>query len=159
MWYHSMVWQAIQLCGLKPRERSAPRVGCLDSQNICFLLCVTAAWREETVGEAASHLSAHFLCIFVFGFLGFSYSLLILKHTVIYYKTGCSWLYVTSALSCFNMAIPLRTMPSCIKKWFFQFDVEELAWPAQSPDPKPHSLHRPSLMLLWLNGSQSLQPG
>ena len=64
-----------------------------------------------------------------------------------------------------------------IQKWFVEISVEELHWPAQSPDLNPikplwdeleprlrASPNHPtvlisptSLMLLWLNGSKSLQ--
>ena len=48
-----------------------------------------------------------------------------------------------------------------IQKWFVEFGVEDLDWPAQSPDLNPNEylcdeLECPtSLMLLWLNGSKS----
>ena len=59
-----------------------------------------------------------------------------------------------------------------IQKWFVEIGVEELDWPAQSTDLNPiehfwYAECEPgliakhqcptSLMLLWLNGSQSLQ--
>ena len=71
------------------------------------------------------------------------------------------------ALSCFSMTMPPCT--KCIQIWFVEIGVEELDWPAQSPDLNPNEWdelerrlrarpNRPtSLMLLWLNGSKSLQ--
>lgn len=70
--------------------------------------------------------------------------------------------------------VPLHTARS-IQKWFSHFRVEELYWPAE-PWPQPHltpliwntdcepeliTQHQcwTSLMLLWLNGNKSQQPG
>jgi hypothetical protein len=65
--------------------------------------------------------------------------------------------------------VPMHT-PRSIQKWFVEINVEELDWPAQSPELNPIESERrlrampnrptsvpTSLMILWLNGSKSLQ--
>ena len=41
------------------------------------------------------------------------------------------------ALCCFSMAMPPMQKARSIKKWFVEIGVEELYWPAQSPDLNP----------------------
>ena len=41
------------------------------------------------------------------------------------------------ALSSFSMTMPPCTKVKSIQKWFVEIGVEELDWPAQSPDLNP----------------------
>lgn len=61
-------------------------------------------------------------------------------HTQILYVCTKNLQYVlptvclVTPLSCFNMTMPVGTKPALKEKWFSKFSVEELGWPAKTPD-------------------------